>query len=1253
MKISKLLVLSALWLVGLSANAGVELIERTVPEAPASAIVDVESLDMTPAEFVVGNYYVIYNVGSGQFFGEGNSWGTQASLSDVPNLSYFSMPEGKSLEDATLYFNDYSAVKNSWKKVFFDSATAMFVDLGSQANYFWQVVPVDGKDNTYYLQASPSNPTLNPTNNPGYVGVAAEAAKGSALSPFLAEGWIEWQFIPVPEWSEYGALKVLYDRAMALKAIIEEAEAEKIDVTEAVVVYNNLESTVEQIDAAIKALREALANNIAGGTADNPTDATTLINNPNFDNGSNEGWLGDKPNMNGDGNHLAANVAEKYNSLFNTYQNLTGMPDGVYGLSLRSLFRGTLDDLLAGTGKEYYPYAYAVVEGDTLTTLFKNAYAPMNTESFVTKYGSTTYFYTPNAEGSGSANGVTYYIPNNPSTFRLYCEEEDAEGNNKMYYDTKLFFEVTGGKATIGIKKDALQGGSDWAVFDSFGLKYYGKEAKSFDVWVKNMAAAVVFTDETVYTQSYMDDYNTACAVSATNKAEALAAIEAIDTVAAKLQKNINLWKELQKVADEANEVGADGNLDPTYAGPLADWAEFEYPEDILPARELTNEELDSLIAVKRAEIEEARKHPKGTNVDMTALLVNPDFEQGETGWTGFNSARRVKYGDAPMPVTGGTATNTCAEAFSTTEFDLYQIVTNAPVGVYEISVQGFCRNGRDDNAWNNYQNQSFYSQPGKFPVWVYLNAKKTPFKSVFEEPVEEGFYKGVDSGSEVYVKDGMEFPDGMVSSAVAFAKGMYKQTAIGLVAREGDSLRIGVKGHSNGLDGEDDNWVIFDNFQLTWKGYQADIIKPALEEELTKAQKRVNETMGKTAYTHLMTAIGSAQIALQGEDGEVMFNALSALFEVDDEVTASVEAFKNLDTALALLSEEMGLHTDSPALEDASNLMDEITGNIGNHVYTDADVEALIAKINEMVVKLRIPVYNVEDITDLNPVDFTALINNPTYDEGLDGWTYEVSDVQDENEKYKHGGDAGNAQFYRCNYDYYQEISGLPAGTYRVAVTGFFRSGNAAEEWARKDSVKYSRAFVYAIGENGTMNNKALTRLSENYIETSTVEGDYAVVKTDTVDLDAEIYNYTLLANMQSAAGDMFYQNLYSPYELTNEGKKVLTGEGNMVTVKVGEDGKLRIGLYKKVTTGDFDWTVWDDWTLWYFGPNSALLPSGDNDQYEEEQGIAIVNLDKAIRVETFTLDGRKVTSKQRGIVIQRMTMPDGSSVVIKKIRK
>ena len=113
MKISRLLVLSALWLVGLGASAA-DLIERTAPEAPdvlpvfGDAGVSVDNIDRTPQKFEVGKMYVLYNVGADKFYYQGCNWATQAAVDDTPLAIRFTLPEGKTLADAQLLFNDYN-----------------------------------------------------------------------------------------------------------------------------------------------------------------------------------------------------------------------------------------------------------------------------------------------------------------------------------------------------------------------------------------------------------------------------------------------------------------------------------------------------------------------------------------------------------------------------------------------------------------------------------------------------------------------------------------------------------------------------------------------------------------------------------------------------------------------------------------------------------------------------------------------------------------------------------------------------------------------------------------------------------------------------------------------------------------------------------------------------------------------------------------------------------------------------------------
>ncbi|MBR4565757.1 MAG: hypothetical protein IKO17_02285, partial [Prevotella sp.] len=324
-------------LFAMSAMAA-DLITRTAPEAP-SALVNVDEVERTPAEFVAGNYYVLFNKGAQQFFTEGNSWGTQASLGDGASLARFTLPDGKTPEDATLIFNNFSPSRNSWKQVFFDSSTTLWVDRSRQEDYFWQVVPVEGEENTYRLQASPSNPTLNPANNPGFVGVAEYADGGIALSPFLEEGWIDWEFYSIPEWCIYGPLKDAYDASVTLKTAIEKAEAAGIDVAAAVAVYNNEESTAVQINEAVATLMQAMESNIANATGQFPQDASAWITNGTFNTiGDFTGWSTNNGKF-GAGGTTSTNAEVYGKNAFDINQDITILYPGLYLFGVKGFYR--------------------------------------------------------------------------------------------------------------------------------------------------------------------------------------------------------------------------------------------------------------------------------------------------------------------------------------------------------------------------------------------------------------------------------------------------------------------------------------------------------------------------------------------------------------------------------------------------------------------------------------------------------------------------------------------------------------------------------------------------------------------------------------------------------------------------------------------------------------------------------------------------------------------------------------------------
>ena len=191
MKFTKLLVLGALLLVGSGvANAEVKDGVRVQPQpAKTQGFAVSETTD---------TYYYLYNVKGQRFFTEGNAWGTQASVGYTGLKVAFTVDK----EFTSVYlFNDYSLAKNSWKLVFFDSKTAMYVDRGSQANYRWSVVQGEGTFRLQAANADNGNPgwTTDGVNDPAFeegkfVGWDA-SSNSTVLNPYLEEGENHYSFL--------------------------------------------------------------------------------------------------------------------------------------------------------------------------------------------------------------------------------------------------------------------------------------------------------------------------------------------------------------------------------------------------------------------------------------------------------------------------------------------------------------------------------------------------------------------------------------------------------------------------------------------------------------------------------------------------------------------------------------------------------------------------------------------------------------------------------------------------------------------------------------------------------------------------------------------------------------------------------------------------------------------------------------------------------------------------------------------------
>ena len=376
----------------------------------------------------------------------------------------------------------------------------------------------------------------------------------------------------------------------------------------------------------------------------------------------------------------------------------------------------------------------------------------------------------------------------------------------------------------------------------------------------------------------------------------------------------------------------------------------------------IADDDIDTYIAQIDELLADVARQQTKVGSDMTRLLVNPDFEQsikneyGNTyGWTAepFGNGN-LSDGNVR---TGGSTDNLCYEAWNSSGFDIYQVVDDAPFGVYEIEVQGFYRYLRGDNAWNAYQAQTVdYVKPAGVPVYVYMNNNATPFANVFAQPVEYGTLYTNSVNDDTYTDPNYQYwyPNQMNSSAEAFSADMYKQSAFGLVAFEGDVLRLGVKGVSNQGG---DSWVIWDNFKLIYRGFDPEVIKPVLEASVEDVDTLyMGLLMGKSEYAALTTALADAAKAIQDNDGEAMFKALNDLYNAKDPARESKDIFLEQEVAadtlrLAEALREMEYDPMSEVTRQAAN--DLLTGICNNTIYENEEIDQLKQDVTDMISRL------------------------------------------------------------------------------------------------------------------------------------------------------------------------------------------------------------------------------------------------------------------------------------------------------------
>lgn len=516
----------------------------------------------------------------------------------------------------------------------------------------------------------------------------------------------------------------------------------------------------------------------------------------------------------------------------------------------------------------------------------------------------------------------TKYMPANLIAADHYFHELGA-------YDNTLVIGFTDDSLTIGVDKSSILLEGDWSVFDDFSLTYYGTGDDAARIWREQVLLEndtdAEYQVSPVVKERYLETVNALRA--AVTFDEVQAAIAAVEKAYDDMEYNQSRWEIIKWDLADYNVRAKSGTFDEEASKALL--SVIAEATAAFNAMTLDNDELKALYDRLEDAYDNMMNKPKD-GADMTFLVEDPDFEDYGSGWI-------VECGPSGNIGVAGTEENKCFEVWNSPSFDVHQFVYGAPLGVYEVQVQGFYRYLRDTPSWTAYKNQRVnYVKPGGAPVYVYINDSKTPLMNIFDEKVPAGEYYVTapellfpDNLPPTNDDEGYWYPNEMYNSAIAFSNGLYKQSAFGIVASKYDMLNVGIVGKTNQGG---DSWAIWDNFRLIYHGYKADVVKPVLEKTVADGQNLLANLMGRTEHQALAAGIDKAVKAMETEEGEAMFNALAELYTVMSIATDSRDVFSdtNLETIVgelaSLVSEYDMKPIEKAVIEKGKLLLQQIT---------------------------------------------------------------------------------------------------------------------------------------------------------------------------------------------------------------------------------------------------------------------------------------------------------------------------------------
>ena len=374
-------------------------------------------------------------------------------------------------------------------------------------------------------------------------------------------------------------------------------------------------------------------------------------------------------------------------------------------------------------------------------------------------------------------------------------------------------------------------------------------------------------------------------------------------------------------------------------------------------------------------------------------------------------------------------------------------------------------------------------------------------------------------------------------------------------------------------VENANSNWTAVDNFTLEYLGKaEAVTSRSLLEQNIKDAEdkyaeyKDANERFSAVGEQKYEETIKTAKEAVANTqlDDETLLGMIKAVQLRMDSLALDIAAYKTLsakkDELEAAYDEkfpdvELGLYED---------YLDELLSGYNDRTFNPNEVDSIQPRADRILKQAVLE--SLQEPDGLREV--TSLLTNPDFSNATNGWSKTGSG------DFKHD-NTGVAELWNAkgsDGEVYQELNGLPSGSYKITMQGFYSpsSGNSnswQQSWGQEgDTANDILGSLFANDASVKLHHVMDYPLTEE--EKGTAERYEQITFTD----DPQ-YKDKWLVRLKPAVAETFTK---FPDRYVNE-----------VVCYVGEDGKLRLGIKVAATAVDWTgtWAVFDRFQVEYLG--------------------------------------------------------------------